>query len=138
MPQCSRASWLEGYGWRYCATNAGECKGIGHRGRSPSRDAAVSGPENPFPDGAFDLVNSRVAPHHFSSPASFVSERVRVLKPGGHLLLLDCSVPDADTETEGCFMSWKNGVIRVMAGFFRVALGPTLCVATDSRSCVPN
>ena len=46
-------------------------------------------------------MNSRVAPHHFSSPASFVSEGVRVLKPGGHLLLIDCSVPDADTETEG-------------------------------------
>ncbi|HEY0947413.1 MAG TPA: class I SAM-dependent methyltransferase [Opitutaceae bacterium] len=56
--------------------------------------------EIPFGAGAFDLVTARVAPHHFSSPSRFVAEAARVLKPGGHFLLIDGSVPDHDAETE--------------------------------------
>ena len=56
--------------------------------------------EMPFADGSFDLVTVRVAPHHFSSPAKFVREVARVLKPGGYFLLIDGSVPDDDPETE--------------------------------------
>jgi ubiquinone/menaquinone biosynthesis C-methylase UbiE len=56
--------------------------------------------EMPFEDCSFDLVTVRVAPHHFSSPATFVRETARVLKPGGHFLLIDGSVPDDDPETE--------------------------------------
>ncbi len=56
--------------------------------------------EMPFADGTFDLVTVRVAPHHFSSPGKFVREASRVLKPGGHFLLIDGSVPDDDSETE--------------------------------------
>jgi SAM-dependent methyltransferase len=54
----------------------------------------------PFADSVFDLVSVRVASHHFSSPARFVQETARVLKPGGHFLLIDGSVPDDDSETE--------------------------------------
>jgi SAM-dependent methyltransferase len=54
----------------------------------------------PFPDRSFDLVCTRVAPHHFSSPERFVAEAVRVLKAGGCLVLIDGSVPDGDPETE--------------------------------------
>jgi SAM-dependent methyltransferase len=53
----------------------------------------------PFADSTFDLVTVRVAPHHFSSPASFVAEAARVLAPGGHLMVIDGSVPDGDAET---------------------------------------
>jgi ubiquinone/menaquinone biosynthesis C-methylase UbiE len=60
----------------------------------------------PFADCAFDLVTVRVAPHHFSSPAKFVRETARVLKPGGHFLLIDGSAPDDDPETE----EWLHGV----------------------------
>jgi ubiquinone/menaquinone biosynthesis C-methylase UbiE len=56
--------------------------------------------EFPFPDQTFDLVSSRVAPHHFSSPQRFVAEAARVLRPGGYFLLIDGSVPDDDPETE--------------------------------------
>ena len=56
--------------------------------------------EMPFPAVQFDLVTVRVAPHHFSSPAKFVAEVARVLKAGGHFLLIDGSVPDGDPETE--------------------------------------
>ncbi|MGC4071892.1 MAG: class I SAM-dependent methyltransferase [Nibricoccus sp.] len=54
----------------------------------------------PFPNETFDLVSSRVAPHHFSSPEKFVKETARVLKPGGYFLLIDGSVPDNDPVTE--------------------------------------
>ena len=54
----------------------------------------------PFAAGSFDLVTVRVAAHHFSSPAQFVGEVARVLKPGGHLLVIDGSVPDDDPQTE--------------------------------------
>jgi ubiquinone/menaquinone biosynthesis C-methylase UbiE len=53
----------------------------------------------PFAAASFDLVTSRVAPHHFSSPAQFIGEVARVLKPGGYFLLIDGSVPDDDPQT---------------------------------------
>ena len=56
--------------------------------------------ELPFAPSSFDLVTSRVGPHHFSSPARFVAEVARVLKPGGRFLLIDGSVPDDDPPTE--------------------------------------
>jgi ubiquinone/menaquinone biosynthesis C-methylase UbiE len=56
--------------------------------------------EIPFPAETFDLVTVRVAPHHFSSPARFVREVARVLRPGGHFMLIDGTVPDDDPETE--------------------------------------
>jgi ubiquinone/menaquinone biosynthesis C-methylase UbiE len=54
----------------------------------------------PFAEASFDLVTSRIAPHHFSSPDKFVREAARILKAGGHLLVIDGSVPDDDPETE--------------------------------------
>jgi ubiquinone/menaquinone biosynthesis C-methylase UbiE len=56
--------------------------------------------EMPFAAGSFDLVTVRVAPHHFSSPPRFIRETARVLRSGGHFLLIDGSVPDEDPETE--------------------------------------
>src|SRR5262245_9128515 len=56
--------------------------------------------EMPFTEDPFDLITVRVAPHHFSSPEKFIREVARVLRAGGHFLLIDGSVPDADPETE--------------------------------------
>ena len=54
----------------------------------------------PFPDGEFDLVSCRVAPHHFSDPPGFVRETARVLRPGGYFLLIDGSIEDGRPEAE--------------------------------------
>lgn len=48
----------------------------------------------PFPDGRFDLVTCRIAPHHFADPPRFVRQAARVLKAGGSLLLQDHVLPE--------------------------------------------
>ncbi|MDE3231185.1 MAG: methyltransferase domain-containing protein, partial [Chloroflexota bacterium] len=48
----------------------------------------------PFPDGGFDLVTCRIAPHHFAEVERFVAEVARVLRPGGLFLLIDSVVPE--------------------------------------------
>ena len=63
----------------------------------------------PYPDGSFDIVSCRVAPHHFSSPADFVRESARVLKPGGLFMLIDGTVPDDSPEAE----AWLHQVEKL-------------------------
>jgi ubiquinone/menaquinone biosynthesis C-methylase UbiE len=63
----------------------------------------------PYPDAMFDLVSCRVAPHHFSSPANFVREGARVLKPGGWFLIIDGTVPDDSPEAE----AWLHQVEKL-------------------------
>lgn len=54
----------------------------------------------PYEDGTFELVSCRVAAHHFSDVGAFLGEVFRVLKPEGHFLLIDGSVPDGEPEAE--------------------------------------
>lgn len=99
------ALWLVQHGWRVTAGDIAP-----RMLENAVKLAAESGhaietrlfpaEEIPFGDNAFDLVTSRVAPHHFSSPEKFIAEVARVLKPGGHFLLIDGSVPDNDPVTE--------------------------------------
>lgn len=49
-----------------------------------------------IPDNQFDIVASRFAAHHFSDIKRALREMCRVLKPGGKLYILDCSVVDGD------------------------------------------
>jgi ubiquinone/menaquinone biosynthesis C-methylase UbiE len=51
----------------------------------------------PFPDASFDLVTSRIAPHHFPDIPAFLRESRRVLKPGGTFALVDNVSPDEET-----------------------------------------
>jgi ubiquinone/menaquinone biosynthesis C-methylase UbiE len=51
----------------------------------------------PFADDAFNLVTSRIAPHHFPHPAKFVAEVARVLAAGGVFALVDNIAPDAQS-----------------------------------------
>lgn len=55
----------------------------------------------PFPNGTFDLVTSRRAPHHFSHILRALSEMARVLRPSGRLVVDDRSVPEDDF-IDGC------------------------------------
>ena len=49
----------------------------------------------PYPDGAFSIVTSRFAFHHFLDPAAVLSEMKRVCAPGGKVAVVDTApAPD--------------------------------------------
>ena len=50
--------------------------------------------ELPFLDNSFDIVFSRLAFHHFTDVTAVFSEMVRVLKPGGKLVMIDMEAAD--------------------------------------------
>jgi SAM-dependent methyltransferase len=51
--------------------------------------AQAAAEELPFPDASFDLVVSRLAPHHFQDMPKAVGEMTRLLRPGGRLAVID-------------------------------------------------
>jgi SAM-dependent methyltransferase len=55
----------------------------------------------PFPDGAFSLVTSRLAFHHFLDPKAVLAEMKRVCAPGGRVAVIDTEAsPDAAKAAE--------------------------------------
>ena len=55
----------------------------------------------PFPDGAFSLVTSRFAFHHFLDPKAVLAEMKRVCAPGGRVAVIDTEAsPDAAKAAE--------------------------------------
>ena len=49
----------------------------------------------PWPDGAFSIVVTRFAVHHFPDPAKVLKEMVRVCAPGGRVVVIDtCASAD--------------------------------------------
>lgn len=48
----------------------------------------------PFEDASFDIVASRHSAHHFADPIVALREARRVLRPGGHFLLVDVVAPE--------------------------------------------
>lgn len=61
----------------------------------------------PFPEASFDLVTTRIAPHHFANPQRYVAEVARVLKPGGRFLLDDNVAPE-DPELDAFFNRYEQ------------------------------
>src|SRR5437763_6962202 len=49
----------------------------------------------PYPDGAFSIVVTRFAVHHFLQPQAVFAEMVRVCAPGGRVVVVDtCASPE--------------------------------------------
>jgi ubiquinone/menaquinone biosynthesis C-methylase UbiE len=84
-------------------------RALGRERRLANLEAVVTDGEClAFPDGCFDAVTCRVAPHHFLDAPRFFREVARVLLPGGRLVLEDSCVP-GDPELDG----FMNGVERL-------------------------
>jgi ubiquinone/menaquinone biosynthesis C-methylase UbiE len=47
----------------------------------------------PFEDGAFSMLITRYAFHHFTDPAAVLAEMVRVCAPGGKVVVIDSAPP---------------------------------------------
>jgi len=60
----------------------------------------------PFPDGSFDLVTARHAPHHFHDVPRFLREVYRVLVPGGRFVMSDGTSPTS--EASDWFDRWQR------------------------------
>jgi len=55
----------------------------------------------PYPDGAFTIVVTRFAVHHFPDPQAVFGEMVRVCAPGGRVVVVDtCASPDPKKAAE--------------------------------------
>ena len=57
--------------------------------------------ELPFLNENFDIVFSRLAFHHFTDTNTVFSEMVRVLRPGGKLVLIDMEAADEELRNTG-------------------------------------
>jgi ubiquinone/menaquinone biosynthesis C-methylase UbiE len=69
-------------------------KEVAKRGLTNIRMAHAKAERLPFEDASFELVTSRIAPHHFDSIPEFVDEARRVLTPDGVFIVVDNVVPE--------------------------------------------
>jgi len=51
----------------------------------------------PFPDGTFDIVTVRQAPHHFADVRAAVREMARVAKSGARVVIIDSASPEDES-----------------------------------------
>jgi SAM-dependent methyltransferase len=85
---CENSLWLPG-GCRYVGfdVSTAALAMAGEQGR-PGRRVRGDGEDLPFADGSFDAVLSTWALEHFHEPGRTLLEAARVVRPGGHLLLV--------------------------------------------------
>jgi ubiquinone/menaquinone biosynthesis C-methylase UbiE len=83
---------------------------IGGQGLANVRFELADAEALPFPDDSFDVVTTRIAPHHFPNPQRYVGEVARVLRPAGRFLLDDNMAPE-ETELAAFmdrFEQWRD------------------------------
>ena len=101
----------------------------------------------PYPDGAFTIVVTRFAVHHFPDPAAVFAEMVRVCVPGGRVVVVDtCAAADPAKAAEFNRLELLRDPSHVRAlplvelqGLFRAAgLGEPSVRFTELRDTVTN
>jgi len=70
----------------------------------------------PFSDGAFDAVTIAFGLRNMASWPEAVKETARVLKPGGHLVVLDFSLPEQPV-VRAIYRFYLHRILPVLAGW---------------------
>lgn len=81
---------------------------VAARGAANVSFCAADAEALPFPDGVFDRVTCRIAPHHFPDVGTAVAEMARVTVTGGRIGIIDSVVPG-----EPSLDAFLNGVEKV-------------------------
>ena len=101
----------------------------------------------PYPDGAFTIVVTRFAVHHFPDPPAVMREMVRVCAPGGRIVVVDtCASPDPAKAAEFNRLEKLRDpsharclALTELQGLFRAAgLGEPRTSFTELRDTVTN
>ena len=94
---------------------------LAHATSSGVKETQVADAMNlPFEDGEFELVTAAFGLRNMSNWAEAVEEMSRVIKPGGHLLVLDFSLPEGILAKPYEF--YLNKVLPKMAGALTLSL----------------
>lgn len=71
----------------------------------------------PFPDSSFDLVSSAFGVRNFEDLEKGLSEMLRVLRPGGRILILECSNPE-DMPFKSLYKAYMTKICPAIGGVF--------------------
>ncbi len=91
----------------------GEAKKLGVNHASMGLGEAL-----PFPDNTFDVLTMGYALRHVQDLGEAFSEYLRVLKPGGKIMLLEITRPESNLVRLG-LKAYMKGVIPIMTRLFR-------------------
>ena len=75
-----------------------------------------------LPDGHFDAVYSNTILHHIPDPRPFLTEALRMLRPGGALLIRDLYRPDSETRRDELVELYAAGASPNQRELFRASL----------------
>jgi demethylmenaquinone methyltransferase/2-methoxy-6-polyprenyl-1,4-benzoquinol methylase len=71
----------------------------------------------PFADNSYDIASSAFGVRNFENLEKGLSEMLRVLKPGGHILILEASDPE-NMPFKGLYKAYMSKVCPAIGGFF--------------------
>lgn len=101
-----------------------EAAGLTGRVRVQHADAK----ELPFADGTFDVVFSNTILHHIPDPAPFVTQALRVLRPGGTLMIRDLFRPETEQQAWALVDKHAEGATEMQRQLFFDSLHAALTV----------
>lgn len=93
-------------------------KKLARKGLTNSIELKEADSENlPFADASFDLVSSAFGVRNFEDLEKGLSEMLRVLRPGGRILILEASNPE-DMPFKGLYKAYMNKICPAIGNIF--------------------
>lgn len=102
----------------------------------------ADGTRLPFADGSFDCVYCKDVCHHVEQPQSLIGEMWRVLRPGGHLVLIEANGTNPVIFLQGLAMPhermvWRTSRSRLVRWVAQVSGVCEEAVAVSSQDPLP-